>query len=84
MNVMIFQLGEITDLLSTLLFWFAIIVIVALIMGAVIMFLRIYFFTSILAGVGPRRTPEVGKECPNCRGYSPKDSKFCKNCGQKF
>ncbi len=75
---------DIVSLLSTLLGWFALIVILALVFGIAIWILRIYFITQLLGGTGPRRQPEVGKQCPYCRGFSPQDSKFCKNCGRQI
>jgi len=80
----IFQVEEVFGLIGTLAFWFFLIVVVALVIGAATWFLRIYFLTTLIGGMGPRRQPEVGKQCPNCRGYSPQDSKFCKNCGGRF
>jgi hypothetical protein len=78
------QIEEVFDLLGTLAFWFFLIVVVALVIGVVTWFLRIYFLTTLIGGMGPRRQPEVGKQCMNCRGFSPQDSKFCKNCGNRF
>lgn len=78
---------DVTGFISTFLFWFAIIAIVAIVFGALAMLARAYIFMSILGGGAPglRASPmNRNVPCPNCGRYTPPDSMFCKNCGAKL
>ncbi len=75
---------EVGSIISTFLFWFAIIVIIALVMGAVIWVLRIWFFMEILGGGRPNRQAPSSRQCPYCNQFTPPDSMFCKNCGARL
>jgi hypothetical protein len=78
--MMIYQV-DVVDILSTMFFWFAIIVIVALVMGAIIFFMKVYLITEL---VGARRQPVSWRQCPYCSQFTPPDSLFCKGCGARL
>ena len=78
---MIIYQVEVVDILTTLLSWFAVIVIFALIVAAVIFFLKVYLLTEL---IGTRKHTGLGRQCQYCGRYTPQDSVFCKNCGGKL
>jgi hypothetical protein len=79
--MMIYQI-EVVDILSTMFFWFAIIVIVALVMGAIIFFMKVYLITELFGG--SRRQSVSWRQCPYCSQFTPPDSLFCKGCGARL
>lgn len=78
--MIIYQI-EVVDILSTMFFWFAIIVIVALVMGAIIFFMKVYLITELF---GSRRQSVSWRQCPYCSQFTPPESLFCKNCGARL
>lgn len=78
--MMIYQI-EVGDLLSTMFFWFAVIVIAALILGAIIFFLQVHLITGLF---GSRRQSVSWRQCPYCSQFTPPDSLFCKGCGARL
>jgi hypothetical protein len=78
---------DVTGFISTFLFWFAIIAIVAIVFGALAMLARAYIFMQILGGGAPgNRISPMNRNipCQFCGHYTPPDSTFCKNCGAKL
>jgi hypothetical protein len=78
--MIIYQI-EVADILSTMLFWFAVIVIVALVFGTIIFFLKVYLVTELFGG---RRQSVSWRQCQYCGQFTPPDSLFCKNCGARL
>ena len=78
--MMIYQI-EVVDILSTMFFWFAIIVIVALVIGAIIFFMKVYLITELF---GSRRKSVSWRQCPYCSQFTPPESLFCKGCGARL
>jgi zinc-ribbon domain len=78
--MMIYQI-DVVDLMSTMLFWFAVIVVVALVIGAVIFFMKVYLITELFGG---RRQSVSWRQCPYCGQFTPPESLFCKNCGARL
>jgi hypothetical protein len=78
--MMIYQV-DVVDILSTMFFWFAIIVIIALVMGAIIFFMKVYLITEL---VGTRKQSVSWRQCPYCSQFTPPDSLFCKGCGARL
>lgn len=78
---MIILASEATDILSTILVWFAVITLIALVLGAVIFFLKVYLITSI---IGQRKESVSWTQCHYCRAYTPPDSVYCKSCGARL
>ncbi|MDH4122753.1 MAG: zinc ribbon domain-containing protein [Thermoplasmata archaeon] len=80
--MIIFQ-ESVIDILSTILFWFAVIALIALAIGAIIFFLKVYLITEIVKS-GRRDAAVVSRQCQYCGRYTPDDSAFCKNCGARL